>query len=148
VFILDVIELLPPLGLNKYDTQRILPVKCYIDNSLLLQSYIRNFNTSLRSGPFQLAYADGDSRLPAEDVTKQGKGLMQWRMGTWSHFPLLSIFILLFVVPSHGFKLIGSVLPLRLCYRLGGAPCLSSLPLCLQPFAVDMVGLLPCHALR
>jgi hypothetical protein len=36
------IELLPPLGLNKYDTYRILPVKWYIDNSVRLQSYIRN----------------------------------------------------------------------------------------------------------
>jgi hypothetical protein len=30
------IEILPPLGKYKYDTWRILPVKCYIDNSMLL----------------------------------------------------------------------------------------------------------------
>jgi hypothetical protein len=44
VLILDMIELLPPLGLNKYDTWRILPVKYYIDNSVRLQSCIRNVN--------------------------------------------------------------------------------------------------------
>jgi hypothetical protein len=38
------IELLPPLGLNKYDTWRILPVKCYINNSVRLRSCIRNVN--------------------------------------------------------------------------------------------------------
>jgi hypothetical protein len=44
VLILDMIEVLPPLGKYKYDTRRIPPVKCYIDNSVLLRSYIRNFN--------------------------------------------------------------------------------------------------------
>jgi hypothetical protein len=38
------IELLLSLGLNKYDTSRILPVKCYIDNFVCLWSYIRNIN--------------------------------------------------------------------------------------------------------
>jgi hypothetical protein len=32
------------LGKYKYDTWRILPVKCYIDNSMRLQSYIQNVN--------------------------------------------------------------------------------------------------------
>jgi hypothetical protein len=32
VLILDMIEVLPPLGKYKYDTWRILSVKCYIDN--------------------------------------------------------------------------------------------------------------------
>jgi hypothetical protein len=32
-------------------------------------------------------------------------------MGRWSHFPLLSIFIILFVIPSQGFGLEGRVLP-------------------------------------
>jgi hypothetical protein len=27
-------EIFPPLGKYKYDTWRILPVKCYIDNSV------------------------------------------------------------------------------------------------------------------
>jgi hypothetical protein len=44
VLVLDMIELLPSMGLNKYDTWRILPVKCYIDNFVYLQSYIRNIN--------------------------------------------------------------------------------------------------------
>jgi hypothetical protein len=38
------IHVLPPLGKYNYDTWRILPVKCYIDNSMRLQSYIRNIN--------------------------------------------------------------------------------------------------------
>jgi hypothetical protein len=45
VLVLDMIEILPPLGKYKYDTWRILPVKCYIDNSVRLQSCIRNVNT-------------------------------------------------------------------------------------------------------
>jgi hypothetical protein len=38
------IEILPPLEKYKYDTLRILPVKCYIDNSVRLWSCIRNVN--------------------------------------------------------------------------------------------------------
>jgi hypothetical protein len=38
------IEILPPLGKYKYDIWRILPVKCYIDNSVRLWSCIRNVN--------------------------------------------------------------------------------------------------------
>jgi hypothetical protein len=41
---LDVIEILPPLEEYKYDTWSILLVKCYIDNSVRLQSCIRNVN--------------------------------------------------------------------------------------------------------
>jgi hypothetical protein len=41
VLVLDMIEILPPLGKYKYDTWRILLVKCYIDNFVRLQSYIR-----------------------------------------------------------------------------------------------------------
>jgi hypothetical protein len=40
MLILDMIKVHPPLGKDKYDTWRILPVKCYIDNSVRLQSYI------------------------------------------------------------------------------------------------------------
>jgi hypothetical protein len=40
VLVLDMIEILPPLGKYKYDTWRILLVKCYIDNSVHLQSCI------------------------------------------------------------------------------------------------------------
>jgi hypothetical protein len=44
VLALDMIEILPPLGKYKYDTWRILPVKCYTDNSVRLWSYIQNVN--------------------------------------------------------------------------------------------------------
>jgi hypothetical protein len=39
------IEILPHMGKYKYDTWRILPVKCYIDNSVCLRSCIRNVNS-------------------------------------------------------------------------------------------------------
>jgi hypothetical protein len=38
------IGILPHLGKYKYDAWRILPVKCYIDNSVRLWSCIRNIN--------------------------------------------------------------------------------------------------------
>jgi hypothetical protein len=44
VLILDMIEVFLPLGKYKCETWRILPVKCYIDNSMCLWSYIRNIN--------------------------------------------------------------------------------------------------------
>jgi hypothetical protein len=46
--LLDMTEILPPLKKYKYNTWRILPVKCYIDNSVCLRSCIRNVNSSLR----------------------------------------------------------------------------------------------------
>jgi hypothetical protein len=55
VLVLDMIEILPPLGKYKYDTWRILPVKCYIDNSVRLRSCIRNVNKGYwHMGPFSL----------------------------------------------------------------------------------------------
>jgi hypothetical protein len=45
VLVLDMIEILPPLGKYKYNIWRILPVKCYIDNSVHLWSCIRNVNS-------------------------------------------------------------------------------------------------------
>jgi hypothetical protein len=39
------IGILPPLGKYKYGTWRILPMKCYIDNFVRLQSCISNVNT-------------------------------------------------------------------------------------------------------
>jgi hypothetical protein len=42
VLVLDMIEILPPLRKYKYDTWIKIPVKCYIDNSVRLRSYIRN----------------------------------------------------------------------------------------------------------
>jgi hypothetical protein len=47
VLVLDMIEILPPFKKYKYDTWRILPVKCYIDNSMHSWSCIRNINKSL-----------------------------------------------------------------------------------------------------
>jgi hypothetical protein len=46
VLVLYIIDILPPLGKHKYDTWRIHPVKCYIDNSIRLQSCIRNVNST------------------------------------------------------------------------------------------------------
>jgi hypothetical protein len=67
----------------------------------------------------------------------QRRKVLKWcRMGRWSHFPLLSIFILLFIVPSHSY------------HRTGGAPVLSPMPLCLQLIIVDTVGLPSHHILR
>jgi hypothetical protein len=34
MLVLNMIEILPPLEKYKYDTWRILPVKCYIENSV------------------------------------------------------------------------------------------------------------------
>jgi hypothetical protein len=45
------VEVFPPLGKYKYDTWRILQVKCYIDNSFRMQSYIRNINKGMASLP-------------------------------------------------------------------------------------------------
>jgi hypothetical protein len=44
VLVLDMIEILPPLEKYKYDTWRILLVKCYINNFVRLQGCIRNIN--------------------------------------------------------------------------------------------------------
>jgi hypothetical protein len=45
MLVLYMIDILPPLGKYEYDTWRILPVKCYIDNSVHLWSCIRNVNS-------------------------------------------------------------------------------------------------------
>jgi hypothetical protein len=47
MLVLDMIEIHPPLAKYKYDTWSILPVKCYIDNFVRLQSCIRNVNIML-----------------------------------------------------------------------------------------------------
>jgi hypothetical protein len=99
-------------------------------------------------GPFRVACADSDPCLPTEDVTKRGKGLTQRRMGRCSHFSLLSAFILLFIIPSQGFRIRGSVLPPHPCHRPGGGQGASPRPPCLQLFDVATVGLLSHHILR
>jgi hypothetical protein len=48
LFVLDIIEILPPIGKYKYGTWRIVLVKCYIDNSVRLRSCIRK-STSISS---------------------------------------------------------------------------------------------------
>jgi hypothetical protein len=48
------IVILPPLGKYKYDTWRILLVKCYIDNSVHLQSYIQNINSGAIRGKWRI----------------------------------------------------------------------------------------------
>jgi hypothetical protein len=45
MLVLDMIDILPPLGKYKYDTSRILPLNCYIDNSVHLRRCIRNVNS-------------------------------------------------------------------------------------------------------
>jgi hypothetical protein len=50
VLVLDMIEILPPLGKYKYDTWRVLSVKCYIYSSVRLWSCIQNVNTNLDEG--------------------------------------------------------------------------------------------------
>jgi hypothetical protein len=65
----------------------------------------------------------------AEDVTKQGKTLPWWRMGRWSHFSFFSVFVLLFVIPSQGFRLGGCVLLPRTCRHPCSALGMSALPL-------------------
>jgi hypothetical protein len=47
MLVLDIIEILPPLGKYKHDSCRILPVKCYIANSVRLWSCIQNINKHL-----------------------------------------------------------------------------------------------------
>jgi hypothetical protein len=49
MLVLDMIENISPLRKFKYDTWRILPVKCYIDNSVLLRSCIQNININALS---------------------------------------------------------------------------------------------------
>jgi hypothetical protein len=44
VLVLGMIEILPPLGKYKYDSWRILLVKCYINNNVHLRSCIQNVN--------------------------------------------------------------------------------------------------------
>jgi hypothetical protein len=47
MLVLDMIEILPPLGKYKYDIWRIPRMKCYNDNFVRLQSCIRNVNSGV-----------------------------------------------------------------------------------------------------
>jgi hypothetical protein len=92
------IEVLPPLRKYKYDTWRILPVKCYVNNSVRLWSCIRNINkyllmTTLISGPKQ-ASIDIDVFLEPlmEDMQKLWEhGLNVWDEYKKEHFNLNAI---------------------------------------------------------
>jgi hypothetical protein len=44
VVVSNMIVVLSPLGKYKYDTWRILQLKCYIDNSVHMRSGIRNIS--------------------------------------------------------------------------------------------------------
>jgi hypothetical protein len=56
MLVLDITEILPPLGKYKYDTWRMHPVKCYIDNSMRLRSCIRNINNEPIELPLKHLY--------------------------------------------------------------------------------------------
>jgi hypothetical protein len=58
VLVLDMIEILPPMEKFKYDTWRILPVKCYIDNSVHLRSFIRNINSCAVTNHYPMGIAN------------------------------------------------------------------------------------------
>jgi hypothetical protein len=70
MLVLDMIKILPPLGKYKNGTWRILPVKCYIDNSVRLWSCIRNVNS--HGGP--RATTARSPTLAIDDSTKVGHG--------------------------------------------------------------------------
>jgi hypothetical protein len=55
------IEILPPMGKYKYNTWRILPMKCDIDNSVRLWSCIRNVNTLPESNRLQRGFLSSSS---------------------------------------------------------------------------------------
>jgi hypothetical protein len=45
MLVLDMIEILPPMEKYRYDTYRILSVKCYIDNFVCLRICVRNVSS-------------------------------------------------------------------------------------------------------
>jgi hypothetical protein len=74
------IEILPPMGKYTYDTWRILPVKCYIDNFVRLRSCIWNVN----SWVVGMAGSDGD-RWRRGRAWRRGRGddgpdMLGWRV--------------------------------------------------------------------
>jgi hypothetical protein len=78
VLVVDMIEIIPPLGKYKYDTWRILPVKCYIDNSVCLRSCIRNINKhfSLAGWPCFMSVWPAASRTHVYTMSRR---LRRWR---------------------------------------------------------------------
>jgi hypothetical protein len=57
------IEIFHPLRKYKYDTWKILLVKCYIDNSVRLWSYIRNINKASVSALVRGSVSLGGQKL-------------------------------------------------------------------------------------
>jgi hypothetical protein len=74
MLVLDMIENLTPLGKYKYNTWRILPMKCYIDNSVRLRSCIRNVNRD--DDRFCSSFGEGASSWwwTSGDGTRSGGG--------------------------------------------------------------------------
>jgi hypothetical protein len=58
VLVLDMIKILPPLRIYKYDTWRKIPMKCYIDNSVRLRSCIQNVKTPHKLSYYLLVFQD------------------------------------------------------------------------------------------
>jgi hypothetical protein len=84
------------------------------------------------------------SGLLAEEVTRRGEVFGGQRLGRGMYFPLLLILILPNIIISRGHRLQGCFLPPLPHGRLGGTPKQPPLFLCLPPFIVGTVGILPC----
>jgi hypothetical protein len=56
------------LGKYKYDTWRIISVKCYIDNSVRLRSCIRNINSGQ---PRTMQFFDDDVEEEKEELSNE-----------------------------------------------------------------------------
>jgi hypothetical protein len=84
------IEILPDLGKYKYDTWRILLVKCYIDNSVRLQSYIRNINSDQGDDVLWKMIPNTTGSNPLRQVHgggfvwQNGRGMEEKRKYGWS----------------------------------------------------------------
>jgi hypothetical protein len=87
------IEILPPLEKYKYNTCRILPVKCYIDNFLRLQSCIQSVNnlqvrifllsatpTSAVNGRSRLRKVGFPTRTHRCRSSEEAHALLGWRV--------------------------------------------------------------------
>jgi hypothetical protein len=96
LLVLDMIEILPPLGKYKYDTWRILLVKCYIDNCVHLRCCIRNVNRPLQVprwlggqglvaavGPMVVVTLGVGVQAGAVEAEVPTCRLRQWRAGWW-----------------------------------------------------------------
>jgi hypothetical protein len=93
VLVLVVMEILPPLGKYKYDTWRILPVKCYINNFVRLWSCVRNVNNQVGYGLSvapQNRWVDDSVRGTCGDLAACFTWPQDWRRHndcwcTWHH---------------------------------------------------------------